>query len=171
MKVKISRVSDGKLIDALIRVGVKTEMPSIQNGWRFNFAKQLRLFNSEVYVLVKEGSPEVIEGCMIYQVLKNGIQYMAFVEVAPHNRLPVRTHDLVAGCLIAFACRQSMKLGENHHKGWLTFDVQEESKEDEIKLMAMYSKKYKAVKFDETTMLISPENGELLIEEYLKRKS
>jgi hypothetical protein len=77
----------------------------------------------------------------------------------------------VAGCLIAFACRQSMKLGENHHKGWLTFDVQEESKEDEIKLMAMYSKKYKAVKFDETTMLISPENGELLIEEYLKRKS
>ncbi len=171
MKVKISRVSDGKLIDALIRVGVKTEMPSIQNGWRFNFAKQLRLFNSEVYVLVKEGSPEVIEGCMIYQVLKNGIQYMAFVEVAPHNRLPDRTHDLVAGCLIAFACRQSMKLGENHHKGWLTFDVQEESKEDEIKLMAMYSKKYKAVKFDETTMLISPENGELLIEEYLKRKS
>ena len=96
---------------------------------------------------------------------------MAFVEVAPHNRLPDRTHDLVAGCLIAFACRQSMKLGGNHHKGWLTFDVQEESKEDEIKLMAMYSKKHKAVKFDETTMLISPENGELLIEEYLKRKS
>lgn len=171
MKVKILRVDDGKLVDALVREGVKTEMPSIQNGWRFNFAKHIKHPSSEAYVLVKEDTPEAIEGCMIYQVLDNGIQYMAFVEVAPHNRLPDKTYDLVAGCLIAFACRLSIQRGKYFHKGWLTFDVQEESKEDEIKLMAMYSEKYKAVKIDETTMWISPENGELLIEEYLNRKS
>lgn len=170
MKVKILRVHDDKLVFGLVRKGVKTEMPSIQNGWRFNFAKHIKKPSSEAYVLVKEDTPETVEGCMIYQVLDNGIQYMAFLEVAPHNRLPDRTHDLVAGCLIAFACKQSMRLGKNHHKGWLVFDVQEDSKEDEIKLMAVYSEKYKAVNVDETTMWISPENGELLIEEYLNSK-
>lgn len=171
MKVKILKVDDDKLIDAFIRIGINSEMPSIQSGWRFNFNRHIKSPNSEAYVLVKEDSPEVIEGCLIYRVLENGIQYMAFLEVAPHNRLPNKTHDFVAGCLIAFACRLSFKKGENHNRGWLTFDVQEENKEDEIKLMAMYSKKYKAVRLDDTTMLITPENGELLIEEYLNRKS
>ncbi len=169
MDVKILKVDDKTLIEALIREGVKSEMPSIQDNWRFNFDKHIKLPNSEAYVLIKKDTPEVIEGCLIYQVLNNGIQYMSFVEVAPHNRLPDKTHDFVAGCLIAFACRLSIQRGKGFHKGWLTFDVQEESKKDEIKLMAMYSKSYKAVKIDGTTMLISPENGELLIEKYLNR--
>lgn len=171
MDVKILKVDDKKLIEAFIRIGVKSEMPSIQDNWSFNFDKHIKLPNSETYVLVKKDTPEIIEGCLIYQVLNNGTQYMSFVEIAPHNRLPSKTHDFVAGCLIAFACRLSFQLGKDYHKGWLTFDVQEELKENETKLMVMYSKKYKAVKFDGTTMLISPENGELLIEKYLNRKS
>ena len=171
MKVKILRVDDNKLVNALVRKGVKTEMPSMQNGWRFSFNKHIKKPNSEAYVLVKEDTPKIIEGCMIYQVLGNGIQYMAFVEVAPRNRLPNKTYDLVAGCLIAYACKLSMQRGKDFHKGYLTFDVQEESKKDGIKLMSMYSENYKAVRIDETTMWISPENGELLIEEYLNRKT
>lgn len=171
MKVKILRVKDSRLIDAHIRSGSHSEMPSIQSGWRFNFNRHIKSPNSEAYVLMKENSPNVIEGCLIYRVLKNGIQYMAFVEVAPHNRSPSKTYDFVAGCLIAFACRLSIKRGENHHRGWLTFDVMEENEKDGIKLMTMYSRKYKAVKVDDTTMYISPTNGELLIDEYLNRKS
>jgi len=171
MNVKILRIKDKQLIDALIRKGSKSEMPSIQDGWRFNFVKHIRLANSEAYVLVKDDSPKVVEGCMIYQAMENGIQYMAFVEVAPHNRLPRKDYDFVAGCLIAFACRLSIIRGENHNKGWLTFDVHEETEKDKIKLMAMYSQKYNALRMDDTTMLISPENGELLIEEYLNRNT
>jgi hypothetical protein len=35
----------------------------------------------------------------------------------------------------------------------------EEDKKDEIKLMALYSKKYNALKFGDTTMVIPPEGG------------
>ena len=48
-------------------------------------------------------------------------------------------------------------------KGWLAFDVMEQNKEDEIKLMALYCQKYGALKWEETTMVISPEVGEQLI--------
>ena len=43
----------------------------------------------------------------------------------------------------------------------------ERNKEDEVKLMALYCKKYGALKFGETTMVISPEAGEILIAKYL----
>ncbi|MDQ3109317.1 MAG: hypothetical protein M3R17_05440 [Bacteroidota bacterium] len=93
---------------------------------------------------------------------------MAFIEIAPHNQGENRLFDLVGGCLIAFACRLSFTLGKGDYKGWLAFDVRETSKDDQLKLMALYSKKYKALKFSETTMLIKPEDGEALIEKYLK---
>ncbi|EPR69165.1 hypothetical protein ADICYQ_1813 [Cyclobacterium qasimii M12-11B] len=91
---------------------------------------------------------------------------MAFVEVAPHNRGNEKKYEKVAGCLIAYACRQSFINGQ---EGYLAFDVLEEREEDEIKLMNMYSQKYNAVRLDNsTTMIILPEGSENLISEYLK---
>ncbi len=90
---------------------------------------------------------------------------MAFVEVAPHNKGNNKRYERVAGCLIAFACRQSFIKGK---EGYLAFDVQEEEKENEIKLMELYSQKYSAVRIDSsTTMIILPEGSEKLINEYL----
>ena len=44
-----------------------------------------------------------------------------------------------------------------------------EKKENEIKLMTIYSRKYGAVRFnDSTTMIILPEGSEKLINEFLK---
>ena len=57
--------------------------------------------------------------------------------------------------------------GDDTYRGWLAFDVLEEDKEDEIKLMAMYSKKYNALKYDDTTMVIPPVGSEKLIDEFL----
>ena len=94
--------------------------------------------------------------------------YMAFLEIAPHNKGHHKKFDKIAGCLIAFACRLSFKEGEGDYKGWLAFDVLEEDKQDEIKLMAVYCEKYGAIKFGETTMLITPENGQDLITKFLK---
>jgi hypothetical protein len=59
--------------------------------------------------------------------------------------------------------------GEDHFKGWLAFDVLEARKEDEVKLMAMYCQKYGALKWSETTMVISPEAGEKLIIKFLEQ--
>lgn len=72
----------------------------------------------------------------------------------------------VAGCLIAFACRQSFI---NDKEGYLAFDVLEDKKENELRLMNLYSQKYNAVRLDNsTTMIILPEKSEELINEFLK---
>lgn len=60
---------------------------------------------------------------------------MAYIEVAPHNRGIDKKYDLVAGCLIAYACRLSFIHGKDAYKGWLAFDVQEEDPKEEKKLM------------------------------------
>jgi len=94
--------------------------------------------------------------------------YMSYIETAPHNKGRYRRYEHVAACLIAFACRLSMLHGVDDFKGWLTFDVMEQHKEDEIKLMAVYCRKYGALKWGETTLVLSPETGEHLINKFLK---
>lgn len=167
MKVKILRITDNKTVNAQIIKPVGFTLPSITDGWRFNFKKHSAKAGFQTYVLVKEETPKIIEGCLIFRLRDTVEPYMAYIELAPHNKGKSKIHDHVAGCLIAYACRLSFLLGVAHFKGWLAFDVMEENKEDEIKLMAMYSTKYGAMKWQNTTMVISPEGGEKLIAEFL----
>lgn len=167
MRIKILKVEAEELVDAQIKEGGKINLPSIHEGWRFNFNKHSRSKGVQTYVLVTEETPNIIEGCLIYKMMDEQ-PYMAYIEIAPHNKGENQRYDLVAGCLIAFACKLSFQLGKGEYQGWLAFDVQEESQKDEIKLMAVYSKKYKAERISgTTTMVIRPENGEKLIEKYL----
>jgi len=168
MNIKIQTEKEGNWIEALIIEGTKLQLPDIQMGWRFNFAKYSKEKNTYTYVLITELNPDIIQGCLIYKMLNNEEPYMAYLEIAPHNKGIEKEFLDIAGCLIAFACRLSFKLGEGDFKGWLAFDVLEEKKEDEIKLMTVYSSKYGAKRFGETTMLIEPKEGERLIDKYLK---
>ncbi len=170
MKVKILRIDDNVLVDAQISNSklVKINLPSIADGWRFNFNKHSKKKNFETYILISEETSEKIEGCLIFEMKDKVEPYMAYVEIAPHNKGTVKEYENVAGCLIAYACRLSFTKGEGDFQGWLAFDVLEENKEDEIKLMAMYYQKYNALKFRETTMVIPPQGGQKLIEEFLK---
>lgn len=169
MKVKILRIKDNTLVDAEILDSKLTKMnlPSVVDGWRFNFKKQSQRKGFETYVLVREETPEIIEGCLIFEMKGSIEPYMAFIEIAPHNQGKEKEYHRVAGCLIAFACRMSFMKGNDDYKGWLAFDVLEEEKENEIKLMAMYSKQYNASRFGETTMVIPPIGSEKLINEFL----
>ncbi|WP_426668352.1 hypothetical protein ACPPVU_19520 [Mucilaginibacter sp. McL0603] len=170
MKVKIIKTATAKEVDALIRTGKLSEMPSIQQDWRFNFDKELKkLKNATGYLLVTEETPEVIEGCMIFQLIGEKTPYMAFVEVAPHNKKNAKMYDRVAGCLIAFAYQLSVIEGIGDYNSMLQFDVMEEKKEDEVKLMALYSTKYHAKRWGGTTMVIIDEDGEALVKEYLSQ--
>ena len=171
MNVRILKVATDELTGATIRNGQSIELPSIQMGWRFNFGSRLKeLSYSKAFVLVSQETPDIIEGCLIYQMKGRTLPYMAYLEIAPHNRMHPKKYDYIAGCLIAFACKQSIIHGKEWHQGWLTFDVFEEDPREQIRLMSHYSRKYKAQRFSETTMLISPEDGENLIKEYLERK-
>jgi hypothetical protein len=168
MNVKIIRVADKEFVDAEIIKGKSNKLPTFQDGWRFDFSKHSKSIDTYSYILVCEETNDVAEGCLIYKMKAKIEPYMAFIENAPHNIGENKKYDLIAACLIAFACRLSFIHGIGDYKGWLAFDVQEETKENQKKLMLMYSKKYYARKFSETTMLIMPEDGERLIEKYLE---
>ncbi len=167
MKVRIIELKNKSGVKAKISLVSKDKgkLPSINDGWRFNFNKHSRNKDCVTYILTTEKSPETVEGCLIINTQNKFQVYMAFVEVAPHNRGKVKKYERIAGCLIAFACRQSFIYGKG---GYLAFDVREENKQNEIKLMTLYSERYHAVRLeDSTTMIILPEGSEKLINEYL----
>jgi hypothetical protein len=169
MKVKILNIEENVYVEGLIldSKSISIVLPSVVDGWKFNFNKHSKKQGFETYVLVKEETSEVIEGCLIFEMKAKVEPYMAFVEVAPHNQGKHKLYDRVAGCLIAFACRLSFIKGSINFKGWLAFDVVELEKENEIKLMSLYSNKYKALRYGETTMVISPIGSEQLINDFL----
>lgn len=171
MDVKILKVEGNILVDAKILNSklLKLSLPSVADGWRFNFNKHSKKKSFETYILVSEETSERIEGCLIFEMKEKIEPYMAYIEVAPHNRATVKEYDNVAGCLIAYACRLSFTKGEGHFQGYLAFDVLEADKSDEIKLMAVYSAKYNAFKFGDTSMIIPPQGGQKLIEDFLNR--
>ncbi|SDC63465.1 hypothetical protein SAMN04487894_103173 [Niabella drilacis] len=168
MRVSIIRIEDKRWVNARIESPSHLALTSLNEGWRFNFKKNTLKEKLQTFVLICEETPDIIEGCLSFKMKDTIEPYMAYVEIAPHNKGRHKRYEQVAGCLIAFACRLSFIHGAGAYKGWLAFDVFEENKEDEIKLMAVYCKKYGAVKFGDTTMLISPEAGEHLINKYLK---
>lgn len=168
MNVKVLRIKDNKVVEAEIINGSQLDLPSLHEGWRFDFAKHSKENNTFTYVLVIHSDPTAIQGCLIYKMREKIEPYMAYIEIAPHNKGNEKEFENVAGCLIAYACRLSFVLGKEHYKGWLAFDVLEEKEKDKIRLMTLYSKKYGALRFGETTMLIKPEDGEKLIERYLE---
>ncbi|MEJ0105517.1 MAG: hypothetical protein WDO19_24445 [Bacteroidota bacterium] len=171
MNVKILKVADDELVGATISEGGKTKLPSIHDGWRFNFDKHSKnLPNAETYILVSEESADVVEGCLIFQLIDKKVPYMSFVEVAPHNRADPKKYDYVAGCLIAFAFKLAVRKGKGDYKAQLFFDVSEESEEDERKLIALYRKKYKALHMGGTRLVIIDQAGYDLEVLYLNRK-
>ena len=166
--LSLLQVIDNKIVKGIIKTPGKLQLPSIQDGWRFNFQKHAKSKGAKIYILVAEETPNQIEGCLVYKMKDDQEPYMAYIEIAPHNRTKNKLYERIAGCLIAFACRLSFIMGKDYFKGWLAFDVQEEKIEDQKKLMSIYSKNYRARKYNETTMLIIPEDGESLIEEFLE---
>ncbi len=169
MNVKIIKIKGAVSVDAQIldHKLSNLKLPAFNDGWRFDFNKHSKKKGYRTFLLFSNETPDKIEGCLIFEMKDKVEPYMAFVEIAPHNKGEFKEYDNVAGCLIAFACRLSFVHGKNDFEGYLAFDVLEENKEDEIKLMTIYSKKYNALRVSETTMLIVPEGSKKLIDEFL----
>src|SRR5690554_6307050 len=104
MNVKIIEIKTNSEVKSKISLVTKNKdkLPSIHEGWRFNFSKHSNGNNYETYILTTLSSPDIIEGCLIINSNAPNEVYMAFVEVAPHNRGNGKKYDKVAGCLIAF---------------------------------------------------------------------
>lgn len=150
-----------KLVEAEIVCIDTKNAPLKKNGWNFNWRQLAKEKNAKTYIL-RLYDTQSIQGALHLKI-EYDMLIMDVLEVAPHNiGSKKKLYDYVAGCLIAFACRESFKL-ESDYKGFLTFV----SKSNLIK---WYSEKYGAVSTLGQRMYIDWEVGKQLIDKYLHRK-
>ncbi len=151
------------LVEGSITKASAKAMPLKKEGWNFNWRTIIKKKDTETFSLILKSNPEVVQGVINLRI-QEGMLVMDLVEIAPHNigRTDKR-YDYVAGCLIAFACRESFKL-ESTYKGFLTF-------ESKTKLIDWYREKYHAKIAMGQKMYIEPNGGQLLIDVYLNRKN
>lgn len=133
-------------------------IPRKKDGWSFSWLKAFRKHPNTVYV-IKEKRDERIHG-MIQLIIDDGMLIMELLELAPFNVGYNKQFDNVAGCLIAFGCREALKL-DTVYKGYLTFL-------SKTSLVELYKRKYLATQTLGTRMYIDPFSGEKLINKYLK---
>ncbi len=152
---------NGKLVKSEIVPIQRNDIPLKKDGWNFNWKQLFNEGNGNIYILRTLNSPSQVEGALLLKY-ELGMLIMDALELAPYNiGQKDKRYDYVAGCLIAFACRESFKISGNY-KGFLTFV-------SKTNLIEWYSKKYGAELALGQRMFIDWENGERLIEEYLQR--
>ena len=152
---------NGELIESEIVPMDKKTIPLKKDGWNFNWRQLSKEENARAYVLRTLNSPDHAKGalCLRYE---HDMLIMDAFELAPYNiGQKNKRYDYIAGCLIAFACRESIKI-KSDYKGFLTFV-------SKTNLIKWYAEKYGAKLALGQRMFIDWENGERLIEKYLNR--
>ena len=159
--VYILDIAADKFIEAEIFPAGRTDMPLKKEGWSFNWKELIMEPDTQTYILRIKEAPNDLEG-ILHLKIENGMLIMDVIEIAPHNIGRTRKrYDFVAGCLIAFACRESYRI-ERDYKGFLTFV-------SKTKLIDWYIEKYGAEVAFGQRMYIDFDRGLSLIEKYLNR--
>lgn len=149
------------LVEVEIVLGSSKNMPLKKNGWHFAWRTIIKRKQTDTYVLRLKSNPSSIQG-VLHLKEQEGMLIMDLVEIAPHNiGRKNKRYNYVAGCLIAYACRESFKVQSNY-KGFLTF-------ESKTRLIDWYKDNYYAQIAMGQKMFIEPSDGEKLINTYLKR--
>lgn len=158
--LNILDVANNKLIGAEIIAAELKTVPLIKEGWEFNWRQLAREKDGHTFILKTTESPQSVEGALLLKI-GNEMLIMDTLEIVPHNiGRANKKYDYVAGCLIAFACRESFKL-EGAYQGYLTFFAK-------TNLIQWYIDKYDAEVASGQQMFIDSETGIKLINEYLK---
>lgn len=155
-------VKGEKLVPGEIYEASDKELPGKSDGWNFSWESLVLRDKAKSYALRVKNESAVIQGA-VHLIEHNGMLIMDLLEVAPGNVGKKKKYDFVAGCLIAFACRESFNVSTSY-KGYLTF-------QSKTQLIELYKVKYRAKLAIGQRMYIDPENGAKLIQEYLHRKN
>ncbi len=153
----ILRIEDNLKVKCGILPVEKDTIPKKKEGWLFNWSKAYRKNPNTIFMLVEEESRK-LHG-LVQLIQDEGMLIMELIEIAPFNFGLNKEYKNVAGCLIAFGCKESLKLNTDY-KGYLTFISKTE-------LIPMYKTKYYATQTIGARMYIGPLSGENLINEYL----
>lgn len=140
-------------------IQVLEKLPLKLEGWKFDWNTLIKEKNTKTYILRLKNNPLNIEG-IVQLKIELDMLIMDLIEIAPHNYSSLnKKFDDVAGCLIAFSCRESFK-NKGDYKGFLTFT-------SKTNLIEWYKKKYGAVQALGQKMYIDSNIGLKLIEKYL----
>lgn len=80
-----------------------------KNGWRFNWKRELKYGDRQLYKIVVKGDT-AIQGLISLQHFENYIE-LHLIETAPHNYGKSKRYIGVPGNLVAFACKMSFDKG------------------------------------------------------------
>ena len=151
-------LGNNKLIEVeIILTSTKTILKT--EGWKFDWNQLVKEKNTSTYLLKLKNNPQSIEGLLQLKI-ESDMLILNLIEIAPHNfSSSNKKYDDVAGCLIAFACRESFKIDGNY-RGYLTFT-------SKTNLIEWYKNKYGATQALGQRMFIDDVMGLKLIEKYL----
>ena len=161
MSIYIFDTKNKQYLETEIVEGKSTMMPLKKDGWQFNWRREFKKVGTTTYILRIKNKSDQIEGVLQLKQIE-GMLIMDLIEIAAHNLGKKKKYDFVAGCLIAFSCRESIKL-ESSYRGFLTFIAK-------TQLIDLYKTKYGATQALGQRMYIDDIQGKKLISEYLERK-
>ncbi len=115
----IENVNSGDSFPTEVSLLTKVELKKITqtNGWRFNWAKEIKVPERDIFKLTIVNNPNIIQGVVSLEVKPDHV-FIHLIESAPFNIGKNKTYYGVPGNLVAFACKLSFQRGG---EGYVSF--------------------------------------------------
>ncbi|MEI8203790.1 MAG: hypothetical protein WCH34_12290 [Bacteroidota bacterium] len=130
----------------------------IKGNWLFDWKKEIKQNNRQVFKLVIENNETIIQGLLSISIETDHI-YMHLIENARFNKGKHKLYEGVPGNLVAFACKLSF---ENKFDGYVSFDAK-------TALIKHYEETLFATHFKGTKMYIDTIAAKRLINQYFNK--
>lgn len=117
----IENVKSGDSFQTEISMLTKIDLKTVtkKKDWQFNWAKEYKFVNKEVYKLTIINNLNIIQGIISLEVKTDHV-YMHLIESAPFNIGKEKTYLGVPGNLVAFACKLSFQRGGDGYVSFLS---------------------------------------------------
>ena len=127
------------------------------NNWLFNWRKELKALDREVFKLTIENNLNVIQGLTSLTINHDHV-FIHLIENAPFNRGKKKLYEGVPGNLVAYACKISFERG---NQGFVSFHAK-------TKLIDHYINSLGAYHFGGHLMVIDTDAASKLVNKYFK---
>lgn len=131
---------------------------SKKTGWLFNWPREARLADRDVYKLTIVNNATIVQGLVSLTVKEDHV-VMHLIESAPFNKGKSKVYAGIPGNLVAFACKLSFQRG---CEGYVSFIAK-------TKLIDHYIKTLGAVHVGAQRMVINTEAALKLIDKYFPK--
>lgn len=154
----IENIQSGDSFPTEISLLTTSELKNItnKNGWRFNWNKEIKQPERDIFKLTITNNPNIIQGIISLEVKPDHV-YMHLIESAPFNIGKHKTYFGVPGNLVAYACKLSFQRGG---EGYVSFTAK-------TKLIDHYIESLGAIHLGRHLMVINTTAALRLINKYI----